>query len=114
MSRTAVAIALLLVVARTSGCGGCPDALLEGTLVRDGAEMAVHSAEVNVTYPVAWPAGWSTRDVDGVLHLYNAGGQAVGAEADSFSAGGGFSPSPDEMFTPCGDIRITLATLDAR
>jgi hypothetical protein len=110
MSGRAIAVALLLVVATASGCSGCPTALLEGTLVRDdGDEMAVHNAEVDVTYPVAWPAGWSSRDVDGVLHVYEESGEAVGAEGDQFSAGGGFSPGPDEVFTPCGAIRITTA-----
>ena len=111
MPRMAVGIALLLVVATASGCSGCPTALLEGTLVRDdGAEMAVHNAEVDVIYPIAWPAGWSSRDIDGVLHVYHGGGQAVGAEGDRFSAGGGFSPGPDEVFMPCGEIRITPAS----
>jgi hypothetical protein len=111
MSRLALAVALLLGVATASACGGCPTALLEGTLVRDdGAEMAVHNAEVNVTYPIAWPAGWSARDVDGVLHVYHGAGRAVGAEGDRFSAGGGFSPGPDEVFMPCGAIRIRPAS----
>ena len=108
MARMAVAVVLLLVVATASGCSGCPTALLEGTLVRgDAADMAVHNAEVDVTYPVAWPAAWSARDVDGVMHLFDGGGRAVGAEGDRFSAGGGFSPGPDEVFTPCGGITIT-------
>jgi len=109
MSRLSVAVALLLVVATGSGCSGCPMALLEGTLVRDGHDMAVHQPEVDVTYPVAWPAGWTTRDVDGVLHLARGAGQVVGAEGDRFSAGGGFSPGPDEVFTPCGGIEVTPA-----
>ena len=108
MSRTAVAVALLLAAATSSGCG-CSDALLEGTLVRDGVEMAVHNEEVDVTYPVAWPAAWSARDVDGMLHLVGGAGQDLGAEGDRFSAGGGFSPGPNEVFEPCGEIEITPA-----
>ena len=111
MSRLAIGVALLLVVANAPGCSsGCPGALLEGALVRhDGAEMAVHNPEVQVTYPVAWPAGWSARDVDGVLHLFDDAGHAVGAEGDRFWAGGGFTPGPEEVFTPCGGIDITRA-----
>jgi hypothetical protein len=105
----AVATALVVVLATLSGGGGCPGALLEGTMVRDGTEMAVHQPEVDVTYPVAWPTGWTTRDVDGVLHLVRGAGQVVGAEGDQFSAGGGFSPGPEEVFTPCGGIDITAA-----
>lgn len=102
-----VATALVVILATLSGCGSCPGALLEGTLVRDGTEMAVHQPEVDVTYPVDWPTGWTTRDVDGVLHLVRAAGQVVAAEGDGFSAGGGFSPGPDEVFQPCGRITIT-------
>ena len=109
MSRLAAAVELVLVVATASGCGGCPTALLEGTLVRDGAEMAVRQAEVDVTSPVAWPAGWTTREVDGVMYLVRGAGQVIGAEGDRFSAGGGFSPGPDEVFEPCGGIDITAA-----
>jgi hypothetical protein len=109
MPPIAGATALVVVLATLSGCGGCPAALLEGTLVRDGTEMAVHQPEVDVTSPVAWPAGWTTRDVDGVLYLVRGAGQVVGAEGDQFSAGGGFSPGPDEVFSPCGGIDITSA-----
>ena len=107
MARMAVAIALVLGVATLSGCGGCRTALLEGTLVRNGTGMAVHQSEVDVASPVAWPAGWTTRDVDGVLHLVGGAGQVIGAEGDRFSAGGGFSPGPNEVFEPCGGIDIT-------
>jgi hypothetical protein len=71
--------------------------------------MAVHQPEVDVISPVAWPAGWTTRDVDGVLHLVRGAGQVVGAEGDRFWAGGGFSPGPDEVFMPCGRIVITAS-----
>jgi hypothetical protein len=110
MARMTVAVAVLLAVATSSGCGACRDALLEGTLVRDGVEMAVLNAEVDVTYPVAWPAGWSARDVDGVLHLFGGAGQDIGAEGDRFTAGGGFSAGPNETFEPCGDIQVTPAS----
>lgn len=102
----------------TSGCegvlqippAGCPAALLEGTLVRDGDEgLAVHQAEVDVTYPVVWPDGWSIWETDGVRHLVDGAGRQVGREGDGFSAGGGFSPGPDEVFEPCGGIEITPA-----
>ena len=105
-------VLVVLVAIGTTGCGSlippaaCPAALLEGTLVRDDdGRMAVHNAEVDVTHPVDWPDGWSATDVDGVLHLFN-GGEAVGREGDRFSAGGGFTPGPREVFEPCGEIGI--------
>jgi hypothetical protein len=106
---------LLILVVGTSGCTelipltpeACPAALLEGTLVGDqNAGIAVHNAEVNATYPVAWPDGWSVRDMDGVRQLMD-GSRVVGEEGDRFSAGGGFTQGPDEIFQPCGAIQIT-------
>ncbi len=112
------ALLALAGILMTSGCevvlsippAGCPAALLEGTLVRDGEDgLAVHQADVDVAYPVAWPGGWSIRETDGVRHLVDAVGRQVGREGDRFSAGGGFSPGPDEVFQPCGGIEITPA-----
>ena len=120
MTRTPPYLSLLAfsVAMLASGCGllpagllepgGCPAALLEGTLVRHEASgLGVHQPEVDVIYPVEWEAGWSVREVDGVLELMDGAGRVVGVEGDGFSAGGGFTPGPDEVFQPCGPMEIT-------
>ena len=89
----------------------CPAALLEGTLVRiEDSGIGVRQADVDVTYPVEWPDGWSVEEVDGVRHLLGGGGRVVGSEGDQFSAGGSFTPGPVEVFRPCGGIDITPAS----
>jgi hypothetical protein len=109
-------LALFALAVIASGCdtvlpippAGCPAALLEGTLVRHhDVGLAVHNAEVDVAYPVEWPDGWSIVEADGARHLVDAEGRRVGSEGDRFSAGGGFTPGPDEVFQPCGGIDIT-------
>jgi hypothetical protein len=113
-----VALACALVA---SGCdavqvlpiepAGCPAALLEGTLVRDANEgLAVHVPDIDVAYPVVWPGGWSIQETDGLRQLVDATGRETGTEGDHFSAGGGFTPGPDEVFEPCGGIEITPVT----
>lgn len=107
------------IVVSLAGCGviedlatpqACPAALLEGTLERDDtAGLVVRQLEVDVAYPVVWPDGWSTSDTGGMLLLIDDSGLVVGREGDHFSAGGGFSPGPDEVFQPCGGIEITPA-----
>jgi len=111
--RTAAVAAIWLVVA---GCSllpqpmGCPAALLEGTLVRDAdGGIGVLQPEVDVVYPVEWPNGWSVRDEAGVRQLVDGSGRVVGGEGDHFSAGGGFTPGPNEVFEPCGGIEITAS-----
>ena len=114
MARMAAIVGLAAVVGLCacttllpSGPEACPDALLEGTLVRgDDGEMDVHNPEVDVDFPVSWPDGWTSREVGGVLQLFD-GERAVGAEGDRFSAGGGFSPGPVEVFDPCGPIALS-------
>jgi hypothetical protein len=121
--RPPAAVAVLLAAACTllvTACGsllpglvepqGCPGALLEGTIVRDEQTgLGVHNAEVDVTYPVQWPDGTSVDESDGVRRLVDAGGAVLGAEGDRFSAGGGFTSGPNEVFQPCGGIEITRA-----
>jgi hypothetical protein len=113
-----VAVGLAVIGA---GCGsvipieqvapqGCPAALLEGTLARnERSGLGVHQADVDVTSPVEWPAGWSIVEGDGVRGLADGGGRVIGREGDWFSAGGGFTSGPVEVFQPCGGIEITPA-----
>jgi hypothetical protein len=122
MPRRTVRASLLLVAAGVlaTGCGSvlppevftrtCPTALLEGTLVRNEEfGIGVHQADVDVTYPVDWPDGWAMGQVDGMWVVFDADGSAVGREGDRFSAGGGFTSGPNEVFQPCGGIRITAS-----
>jgi hypothetical protein len=120
--RRTVQASLLLVAAGVlaTGCGSvlppevftrtCPAALLEGTLVRNEEfGIGVHQAGVDVTYPVDWPDGWAMGQVEGVWVVFSADGSVAGREGDSFSAGGGFTSGPNEVFQPCGGIRITAS-----
>jgi hypothetical protein len=103
-----VALILGVVVLLAAGCADCPAALLEGTLAPDErGGLGVHQAEVDVIYPVEWPSGTSVREVDGELQLLDGFGQLIAVEGDRFSAGGGFTPGPNEVFQPCGGIEIT-------
>jgi hypothetical protein len=111
-----LALLTALTVGAT-GCGllplepqGCPGALLEGALARDdGGGMGVHQPEVAITYPVVWPDGHQVQVLDGVPELVDSSGRVVGREGDHFSAAGGFSSGPNEVFRPCGAIEISRA-----
>jgi hypothetical protein len=119
MERLRPGLFSLLIAIGASACSAllpltpeaCRTALLEGTLVRgDDGGLAVHNADVDVAYPVSWPDDWSTRDVEGVRQIVDGGGRPVGREGDRFSAGGGFTSGPNEVFEPCGEIQITPAS----
>jgi hypothetical protein len=88
------------------GPAGCPDALLEGTLVRHvEAGVAVQGDPLFPPSIVVWPHGYVARDVGETRELLDGSGAVVGREGDFFSAGGGFSP-PDDRFVPCGPIEF--------
>jgi hypothetical protein len=92
------------------GPEACPQALLEGRLVRhDDLGVAVQGDPNFPPTIVAWPHGWAARDVDGTRELLDDDGRVVAREGDHVSAGGGSYP-PRDWFHPCGPIEFTPAS----
>ena len=94
VSTTIRSVALVLVAAvslagGTASCGGCPAALIEGVLVRDGADLVVR-LEGGGTERVAWSeSGNGIRSDDGTLVVTDWIFLVKAREGDYVKLGGG-------------------------
>lgn len=87
----------------TASLGGCPTALLQGTLVRVDGTLGVQPTPPGGAMPVAWPIGYGVRDDQGVLVLTRFLVVDVAREGDTVSVGGGIS-ADDATFQGCGPV----------
>jgi len=88
-----------------AGCMGCPTALLEGTLVADGAGgLAVQAPEGGIV-TVHWPSGVGIGHDGDRLVLTNWLGQATAHEGEFVSMAGGV-PGDTPEFSACGPIVV--------
>src|SRR3990170_3366780 len=57
------------VVLGSASLGGCPTALLQGTLIELDGTLGVQQTPPGQAMPVAWPIGYGVRDDRGVIVL---------------------------------------------
>jgi hypothetical protein len=86
--------------------GGCPTALLQGTLVEVDATLGVESVPPGSVSTVDWPFGYGVGEEDGTLILTRLF-TTVAREGDQVSVGGG-SSSNDAIWTACGSVSLGL------
>lgn len=99
-SLAVVAGTLTLALAlSTAGLAGCPQALLQGTLVEHEGTLAVAAPDGTVT-PVEWPFGYGVGEEDGTLTLTRPF-TTVAREGDLVSMGGGAGGAG---FRGCGPV----------
>ena len=103
----AVAFMLLALPGSLAGCG-CPTALLEGVLVRDGDALVVDSGGGQTT-PVRWPAGYGVQAKGDRLVVTDLFGSVKAREGDRVHLGGGQVTAGDETFGVCGDFTVDPA-----
>jgi hypothetical protein len=100
-------IVLALLAVASGGCafGGCPTALLSGTLARAGADLVVVQADVT-TPPqhLQWSGGYSVADRDGRLVVEDVFGSVKAAEGDAVALGGGLRP--DDVWVVCSFVDV--------
>lgn len=88
-----------------AGCTGCATALLEGTLVADGAGgLAVQAPEGGIV-TVHWPGGVGIGHDGDRLTLANPLGLPIAHEGEFVSMGGGQALDGDG-FSACGPISV--------
>jgi hypothetical protein len=97
------AVGSTAVVLGTASFGGCPTALLQGTLVRVDGTLGVQQTPPGRAMPVAWPIGYGVRDDEGVLVVSRFLVVDVAREGDTVSVGGGMS-ADDSTFQGCGPV----------
>jgi hypothetical protein len=115
----AVLVAVLVALALAGGAlylgfalalgtttGGCPTALLQGTLVEVDGTLGVESVPPGSVSKGDWPFGYGVGDEDGTLVLTRLF-TTVAREGDQVSVGGG-SSSDDATFTACGSVSLGL------
>lgn len=95
------------VVLGTASLGGCPTALLQGTLANVDGTLGVEQTSPGRAMPVAWPIGYGVRDDQGVLVLTRFLVVDVAREGDTVSIGGGMS-ADDSTFKGCGPVKHGL------
>ena len=91
-----------------AGCTGCATALLEGTLVANGAGgLAVQAPEGGIV-TVHWPSGvgWDTMATGYILT--NPLGQPIAHEGEFVSMAGGV-PGDSPEFDACGPIAVSAS-----
>ena len=96
-------VALCLVTLGSSGCGGCPQALLSGTLARADDDTAVVRIDDGTTQVVEWPFGYRV-DTEPAFSLVDLTGTVVASEGDPIYVGGGSADETDEVFVACGYV----------
>jgi hypothetical protein len=99
-------MAIAVAVPMTVAACGCPAALLAGTLVAAGQELAVAGENGAVTL-VRWPWGYGVRAEGDVLVLTNLFGGIEAREGDYVELGGG--QVSDDRFGVCGDFEVRAA-----
>lgn len=98
--------ALVLAFAlATAGPGGCPTALLEGTLVERDGTLAVASAFDGTVVGVRWPFGYGVGEENGTLTLTRVFA-TVARAGDTVSMGGGSGDGG--VFAACGPVAVGL------
>lgn len=94
-------IALAPVVA---GCtSACQSGLADGVLVQNVGELDLMAPD-GTTSPVAWPSGYTIRDVAGRKTLFDSTGTAKAREGDHIQVAGGLGT--DDRWHACGDITV--------
>ena len=100
------ALYLGFALATATTTGGCPTALLQGTLVAVDGTLRVESDPPGTVTKVSWPFGYSVGDDGGRLGLWRLF-SVVAHEGDRVSAGGG-SGVDDSVFNACGPVTVDL------
>jgi hypothetical protein len=95
------------IVLGSASLGGCPTALLQGTLIELDGTLGVQQTPPGQAMPVAWPIGYGVRDDRGVLVLTRFLVVDVAREGDTVSVGGGMSRD-NSIFQGCGPVRNGL------
>ena len=95
-------LALSLALGTTSG--GCPTALLQGTLVELDGSLAVRGPDGGPPAAVSWPFGYAVERRDGQLVLTRLF-QVVAREGDVVGVGGGYLGT-DDVFVGCGAVTM--------
>ena len=100
--------ALYLVMAFATGTtsGGCPTALMQGTLVDVDGSLGVESVPPGSVSKVDWPFGYGVGEENDMLVLTRLF-TTVAREGDPVSVGGGFL-GDDSSFTACGPVSLGL------
>jgi hypothetical protein len=85
--------------------GGCPGALVTGTLVANpGGELFIKEDGNGFIRPISWPAGYAVHELgDGRLAVTDAIGGVKAIEGDSVQLPGG-ELSSDGPWGVCGDM----------
>jgi hypothetical protein len=86
--------------------GGCPTALLQGTLVEVDGTLGVESIPPGTVSRVAWPFGYGVGEEDGTLVLTRVF-VTVAREGDQVSMGGGWF-GDETVFSACGPVTLGL------
>lgn len=103
-------MALLLAGAAgttTSGCTGCPAALLVGELAEESEALVVAGADGEPSERIIWPFGFGVRDDGGQLVLTDLFGAVKAREGDTVRLGGGETESG--TFKVCGQLDVDPA-----
>jgi hypothetical protein len=95
------------IVLGSASLGGCPTALVQGTLVNVDGRLSVQAVPSRQVMPVTWPIGYGVRDDQGVLILTRFLVVDIAREGDTVSVGGGMS-ADDSTFQGCGPVRNGL------
>lgn len=102
-----VLAAAMLAGAMTVSAGACvtacPAALLPGTLVAEGGELAILEDGSGLVRPIEWPAWFGVRSADGLLVVTDLFGSAKAREGDHVQLPGGERGS-DGPWGVCGDM----------
>ena len=97
-------LAVAFALGTTSG--GCPAALLQGTLVEQDGTLAVESVPPGTVTKVTWPFGYGVSEEDGTLvvtRLFST----VAREGDEVSVGGGMA-ADNITWAGCGQVTLGL------
>ena len=94
----------LVFALATAGPGGCPTALLQGTLVERDGTLAVAAVPGGGVVRVQWPFGYGVDEQDGTLTLTRVF-TTVAREGDLVSVGGG---EGGPGFQACGPVTLGL------
>jgi hypothetical protein len=90
----------------TASDGGCPTALVQGTLVESDGTLAVETEWSPDPVTITWPFGYAVERRDGELVLTRVFG-VVARAGDEVSIGGG-EGGPGTDFRGCGPIALGL------
>ena len=91
------------IVLGSASLGGCPTALLQGTLIELDGTLGFQQTPPGQAMPVAWPIGYGVRNDRGVLVLTRFLVVDVAREGDTVSVGGGMS-AVNSTFQGCGPV----------